>query len=105
MNFRTCITSNSPILMEGALGERLKREYGLDINGNVAMADLIYNEKGRMALKRLWREYISIAHKYSLPFMATTPTRRANKERVVKSGYDETIILDNEDFLRRIKDT
>lgn len=104
MNFRACMTSNSPILMEGALGERLKREYGLDINGNVAMADLIYNEKGRMALKTLWREYISIAHKYSLPFMATTPTRRANKERVVKSGYDETIILDNVEFLRRIKE-
>ena len=29
MNFRDCINQNQFILMEGALGERLKREYGL----------------------------------------------------------------------------
>lgn len=104
MNFKTCIDSNFPLLMEGALGERLKREYGLDISGYVAMADLIYSEKGQRALETLWQQYISIAHKYDLPFMATTPTRRANKERVFASGYDRTIILDNIEFLRRIKE-
>lgn len=35
MNIENCIASNFPLLMEGALGERLKREYGLDISGNV----------------------------------------------------------------------
>lgn len=105
MNFKTYIASNSSMLMEGALGERLKREYGLDISGNIAMGDLIYSEKGRMALETLWREYINIAHKYNLPFMATTPTRRANEERVLASGHDGTIILDNIKFLRRIKET
>ena len=62
------------ILMEGALGERLKREFDLDISGTVAMADLIYQQKGRMALKTLWNEYMDIAHRYQLPFLATTPT-------------------------------
>lgn len=28
MDFETCIASHSSVLMEGALGERLKREYG-----------------------------------------------------------------------------
>lgn len=104
MNIENCIASNFPLLMEGALGERLKREYGLDISGDVAMADLIYSEKGRKALETLWRQYISIAHKYNLPFMATTPTRRANEERVFASGHDGMIILDNVEFLRRIKE-
>lgn len=89
-------------LMEGALGERLKREFGLDISGDVAMASLIYNTNGRKALRRLWLQYLAIAKKYGLPFMATTPTRRANRERVAKSGQPVTIIRDNVRFLREI---
>ncbi|KAA5436170.1 homocysteine S-methyltransferase family protein, partial [Bacteroides cellulosilyticus] len=77
--------------MEGALGERLKREYGLTINGSVAMADLIYSQQGRLALETLWRGYMGIAEKYNLPFLATTPTRRANKQQVIQAGYDEAI--------------
>ena len=55
MEFETCLASHSSVLMEGALGERLKREYGLTINGSVAMADLIYSQQGRVALETLWR--------------------------------------------------
>ena len=58
MDFETCIASHSSVLMEGALGERLKREYGLTINGSVAMADLIYSQQGRLALETLWRSYM-----------------------------------------------
>lgn len=43
--------------MEGALGERLKREYGLSINGEVAMTSLIYEDKGKEALASLWGQY------------------------------------------------
>ena len=48
---------------------------------------------------------MDIAHRYQLPFLATTPTRRANKERVYMAGYNESIITDNVDFLRTIKET
>ena len=34
--------------------------------------------------------------------MATTPTRRANRERVYASEYSDSIIADNVDFLRNI---
>lgn len=36
MSFDECIKKHSDILMEGALGERLKREYGLKIDKTVA---------------------------------------------------------------------
>ena len=104
MNFKDCIDSYPFILMEGALGERLKREFDLDISGTVAMADLVYQQKGRLALETLWNEYIDIAYRYQLPFLATTPTRRANKERIYMAGYNESIIADNVDFLRSIKE-
>ncbi len=80
MDFKTCIENQHSIFMEGALGERLKREYHLNFDKHIALAKLIYDINGRFALKSLWQEYIKIAKKYGLPFLATTPTRRANKE-------------------------
>lgn len=86
-------------LMEGALGERLKREFGLDITGPTAMAPLVDSEAGREALKSLWTEYLGIAKRYSLPFLATTPTRRLNN---VTAGREEMVRLARENvaFLR-----
>lgn len=105
MDFKKCINSHSVILMEGALGERLKREYTLCIDDDVALANLIYDQKGRIALENLWKEYMNISQKYRLPFMATTSTRRANKERVLRAGYNEEIIFDNVKFLDKIRST
>lgn len=102
-NFRKCIKRNNNILMEGALGERLKREYGLTFDEHVAMAKLIYDEKGAVALANLWNEYIDIARKYKLPFIATTPTRRANYERVQCADCPDSIIADNVNFLRNMQ--
>lgn len=47
--------------MEGALGERIKREFNITIDGTVVMASLMYKEDGRMALKSLWEECIGIS--------------------------------------------
>jgi S-methylmethionine-dependent homocysteine/selenocysteine methylase len=69
----------------------------------VAMANLIYDDKSRQAMQTIFQEYVKIAEKYSLPFIATTPTRRANKERVFQSNLSEKIIEDNVRFLQEIK--
>lgn len=103
MDFLTCYTNKSPLLMEGALGERLKREYNLSFDVDVAMASLVYTNEGRQALAHLWNQYMAIAEEYNLPFIATTPTRRANKERITRSKYTEDIISENVSFLKSIK--
>ena len=105
MSFRTCIGNHQTILMEGALGERLKREYGIVFDECVAMAGLIYDSAGALALTALWKEYMEIARKYGLPFLATTPTRRANRERVQRSPFSDRIIGDNVSFLKNIRMT
>lgn len=89
--------------MEGALGERLKREFNLKLDETIGMAGLIYSEKGKMALKSLWSEYAEIAKNYDLPFLATTPTRRTNKETIALSHFDSSIIKSNIDFLREVQ--
>ena len=103
MNFRECMQSGRDILMEGALGERLKREYGLTIDGIVAMASLVYTQEGREALRALWSGYADIARRYDLPFLATTPTRRANQERIARSEFTEAIFRDNVEFLKQLQ--
>ena len=104
MNFETCFHKSPYLLLEGALGERLKREYGLKIDGVAAMAPLIYDAAGRAALAALWGEYRAIAGKHLLPFLATTPTRRANRERTAQAGYDKTLLGDNVAFLKEVRE-
>lgn len=89
--------------MEGALGERIKREYNLRFDDQVDMAKLIDTPEGQAALKELWLQYIGIAKRYGLPFLATTPTRRANCERMTRANCASSIIADNVRFLRRIQ--
>lgn len=105
VSFVSCYEKSPVILMEGALGERLKREYDLPSDDMIAFADIIYRKGGQEALCAIWTQYIDIARKYNLPFMATTPTRRANKERVFSAGYDEAIVLDNVGLLRQLQGT
>ncbi|MDP4144083.1 MAG: homocysteine S-methyltransferase family protein [Bacillota bacterium] len=105
MDFETCFNTYSAILMEGALGERLKREYNIVFDDKVAMAGLIYDKKSRQAMQSIFEGYMKIAKEYNLPFIATTPTRRANKERVKQSGFNEKIIEDNVRFLQQMKNS
>jgi S-methylmethionine-dependent homocysteine/selenocysteine methylase len=100
MDFASCLDNSQSVLMEGALSERLKREYQLRFDEHVAMAGLVYDGRSRAALSGLWSEYADIAHRHGLPFLATTPTRRANRERVSASRYDQSIIGDNVSLLR-----
>jgi S-methylmethionine-dependent homocysteine/selenocysteine methylase len=103
MNFETCFSESPVILMEGAIGERLKREYSIKFDERVAMAGLIYDTYSRQALLNIFNEYVIIAEKYHLPLITTTPTRRANRENIMHSDFDNRIIEDNVRFLQQIK--
>lgn len=103
MDLETCFQRTPTLLMEGALGERLKREYAIKFDPNVAMASLVYNDIGRKALIDLWNQYKQVAETYKVPFLATTPTRRANKELVLRAGYTENIIEANMNLLKQIE--
>ena len=50
MSFTECLDRSDAIMMEGALGERLKREYHLSFDEHVSMAGLIYRLQGQEAL-------------------------------------------------------
>jgi len=102
-NLEQSFEENKYFLMEGAIGERIKREYHLSLDEHVALAKLVYTEEGKNALQEIWEQYIGIARRYQLPFLATTPTRRANKERIERAGEDARVIAENVKFLRDIQ--
>jgi hypothetical protein len=55
--------------MEGAIGERLKREYNIIFDDWVALAGLIYNTESRQAILKIFGEYVTVAEKYHLPLL------------------------------------
>lgn len=95
--------SRTPMLMEPALGERLKNEYHLVPDEQVALAGILYQPGGREALKCLWKEYIDIAAAHHLPILLTTPTRRVNRKRVEHFPHRNTVISDHASLLRELQ--
>ncbi|MBO6155771.1 MAG: homocysteine S-methyltransferase family protein [Lachnospiraceae bacterium] len=103
--FELCYQNNQYIMMEGAIGERLKQDYHVDFDENVVMAGFVYDNKIRGYIKEYWTEYYNIASMHMVPFMATTPTRRVNSSRVNCSSFDKNIVKDNIDFLKDVRNS
>ena len=105
MQFSQMIGSSPLILMEGALGERLKREYGIRTDGPASMSGLACTSEGRRALTAIWTEYVDVAKRYQLPLIATTPTRRAHCDRLAAAGLSEDVFAANAFLLTHLRDT
>lgn len=103
-DFKLAFAAEKLFLMEGELGERLRREFHLRFHDRIAMAALVRTEEGRAALQNLWREYRAAANAYHLPFLAATPTRRANRERMSEAGEGEALIGENVRFLKAVRE-
>lgn len=92
------------ILTEGALVERLKTEFDVEIDSYINHAGLIYTNPE--ILEMLYKQYVDIAQKHNLPIMIMTPTRKVNFESIKNSKFhDKNIIDDACLFLSRIKES
>ncbi len=96
--------ARSPLLLtEGAVGQRIEREYGLAPDKDIMYAALVYDKKGRKALAEIYGRYLQTAQDYALPMLLMTNTRRANKERMQRSAFAEkNVMRDYADFLKDI---
>lgn len=104
MNFREIITSLPLIITEGAVIERLKREFAIELDPHIANAGLIYNPAQRQQLKDIYKQYIDVACAAELPIMLFTPTWRASAERVAQAQLvSRNVNLDCVQFLSEIK--
>lgn len=102
MDFAKALHEYPVILMEGALLERLRREYQVTLDPFIYHAGFIYDREKRSILQSLYRQYIDSALHQTTPILITTPTWRANEERV---GQSEFLGMDvNGDCVRFLKD-
>ena len=104
MQFETFLQSTELILAEGAIYELLRRHPSIEFDPHLAHATLIYDPASAKILEQVYREYLDIGQRYDLPMVVSTPTWRANRERLNHSefkGYK--INQDNARFLADIR--
>jgi len=100
--FESCIAERGRILMEGAFGERLKREYTVKFDPHVDMTRMIEQAEGRRALCKLYQEYAGIAERHGLPFMTMPTSRRADYDRMQAAGCKRELLHQNIAFVRGV---
>jgi homocysteine S-methyltransferase len=107
MTFKETVHSQQPVLTEGSMVERLRRDPDITLDPEIAHAGLVYSNSGRCALERIYRQYLSIGHRHNLPMLTLAPTWRANPERTDKAGFGtvEEINRDCVKFLNTIRDS
>lgn len=94
------------ILGEGAVIERLRRMRGLGLDPFVVNSAFIYDDKKRMALEGICREYLDIGCQFELPILMSTPTWRASRERIAAAGLEGTDLNgDNVAFLDELRNS
>lgn len=102
---RTLITDNPLILTEGAVIERVKREFKYDLNQYIENAVMIYDTIGKKILDKIYNQYISVAYKFNLPILILAPTWRANQERLELTGFKgKNVNIDCVNFIMNIRD-
>lgn len=104
-NFESCFLNAPIILTEGAIGVRLRSEYGIMPDINIAIAGALYHNDQTAALKQMYRQYMDISVKYNLPIMVSTPTRRSNSVRIAASQFnDRRVNADAVDCLKELRE-
>ncbi len=85
-SIQSLISSQQPVLAEGAVIERIRREGVLQLDANIEVAGLIYTDEGRETLTRIYRQYCDSGQSTDLPFLLLSPTWRASPDRLRQAG-------------------
>jgi len=81
------LSAKVPVLVEGAVVERVRRGAPHLLDPLLMNAPLIYSEAGRVFLRQIYEEYMEIGRRNDLPLLSLTPTWRANPERIAASAF------------------
>ena len=89
MVLKELLLENPLVLAEGAVIERIKREFKYTLDPQIENASMVYDETGRKILAKIYNQYMSVARKFKMPMLNLTPTWRANPERIHIAGFEE----------------
>ncbi len=91
------------ILAEAAVIEALKRSGEIELHPELVNALLIYDDQGRRLIAGLINQFIGVAKRCEVPIMVTTPTWRANRERLERVGELRNVNADAVKFIRELQ--
>ena len=105
MDITHALATGAVILTEGAVVERLRREFQADLDPHVVHAGFIYDPARRSTLESIYRQYIIIGQAAHLPLVLHTPTWRASQEHLNAAGLaDRDVNGDCVRFLAQLRD-
>jgi homocysteine S-methyltransferase len=103
-SFSELIRTAPLLLTEGAVIERLRREFTLPLDPEILHAAFIYDPQHRSILTQIYSEYIELLQPTRVPFLVFTSTWRATEERLTPRGLDvHQVNQDNVLFLRGLR--
>lgn len=105
MNIQQALQRHDIILTEASIIESLRRSGQVTLHPYLENALLIYDTSGKEALRALYRRYLEIARNHDVPMIVSTPTWRANEERLSKSCITHNVNTDAVRFLEDIRAT
>lgn len=99
------IVRTAPLLLtEGAVVERLRREFRLPIDSEIVHAAFVYDEHHRAIMRKIYIEYITLLLPTRAPLLLFSPTWRASGERLAMRRLDvRTVNQDNVRFLDEVR--
>ena len=90
------------ILGEGAVVERLRRQPTTPLDPDLVNSAFVYDPAKRYALAAIYRQYVQAGLTHDLPLLLSTPTWRANAERIAAAGLSHRTV--NADNVRLLQD-
>ena len=103
MTFEELLETAPAILTEGAVIERIRREHPDLLHPDLANALMPMRESEAAVLGAIYRGYVEVACRTSLPMIVSTPTWKASGERLLRAGLNASRINRAAcEFLRRI---
>ena len=101
---KTLLEKHNLILTEAAIVERLRRSDRINLHPSLVHATLIYDDRGKTELEKLYHSYISIAIEAEVPLLLITPTWRANFDRVKNAEINPNINSDSVRFMLDLRE-
>ncbi|MFX0083342.1 MAG: homocysteine S-methyltransferase family protein [Candidatus Hodarchaeota archaeon] len=104
MGLKELLSENPLILAEGAVIERIKREFKYKLDPYIQNAAMVYDSVGKYILNKIYNQYISVAIEFDLPMLNLAPTWRTNPEYIELAGYKNyNVNADCIKFLNQIR--
>ncbi len=104
INIENLIHDNDYLLTEAAVIEALGRRADIRLHPQLLNAPLIYAPQGRRRLAGLYDGFVEVAAAAGVPILLTTPTWRANRDRLTAAGLTRNVNADAVRFLQDLRD-